>query len=69
MCRMDVQNHMATVEIKHTKDAFSIKRLKTENLNYDPDGYIHQRYNLWIKNLERSIDSSLAFQEVIDLKN
>ena len=65
MCRVDAQIQMATVEIKHNRDTFSIKRLKTENLNYDSGGYIHQRYNFWIKNLERSIESTLAFQEVL----
>ncbi len=54
-----VRSHMAKVRITYNRRSFSIHYMDSRNLKYDGHN-IHSRYNGWVTNLERRINSMLA---------
>jgi hypothetical protein len=48
----------ATVDIRFDQDSYSIVYRSSSNLHAE-NGTIHQRYNMWIGNLEADIDATL----------
>jgi hypothetical protein len=56
---LHVRTHMAKVSIKYTNEFYSIEYLDSSNLKYDGTN-IHGRYNKWIMNLDRSIQTQLG---------
>jgi hypothetical protein len=53
---LDVRSHHAVVDIRYTTETFNIAYRDSSNLLYDGSS-IHSRYNTWVKNLERAIQS------------
>lgn len=58
-----IRNHVAVVRITHARDSYTIRYARSENLNYvHREGgadEIHSKYNEWVMNLVRYINSSL----------
>ena len=52
--RVDVRTHTAVVDIKFSKQSFSITYNSSKNLNYR-NGNIHRNYNRWVNKLENDI--------------
>lgn len=58
---VSVKNLRATVKITYTSHSYSVQYVSSENLRADPQAQtIHNRYNGWIRNLEKSINMELA---------
>ena len=53
-----IRTHVAIVDIKYSKKAYSITYKDSQNLNYDGTN-IHKSYNLWVQNLNRQIQAQL----------
>jgi hypothetical protein len=52
-------NNSATVEIPYTGDTYSIKYRASVNLEKGT-GLIHTRYNIWVRDLARAINTQLS---------
>jgi hypothetical protein len=57
--RISNKGRGAVVEIKYSVENYSISFKSSENLNED-DGSIHKKYNKWVLNLNKSIQSELG---------
>lgn len=55
----DQAKHAATAEIVFDQKKYSITQISSRNLNQQGDR-IHSRYNVWARNLEKSINTMLA---------
>ncbi|NQZ09647.1 MAG: hypothetical protein HRT35_21055 [Algicola sp.] len=56
VARIDVRQHSATVSIRYDQKSFSIKYVKSEQLEYRAkQNSIHRNYNKWVKLLEKEI--------------
>ena len=58
---LNLRKHVAVVEIQYSETTYSIKYLRSTNLDAK-DGKIHKNYNGWIANLSKEIDVQLAGQ-------
>jgi len=58
-----LRNHVAVVKITYTRNSYTIRYARSENLDYvhraNGSDEIHFRYNEWVMNLVRYINSSL----------
>ena len=54
-----LRGHVAVIDIRYDKEAYSITLKSSENLNYD-GSEIHPRYNDWIRRLELEIQKEIA---------
>jgi len=58
-----LRNHVAVVKITYARDSYTIRYARSENLDYvhraSGSDEIHSKYNEWVMNLVRYIDSSL----------
>lgn len=62
--KLNVRNHFAVVEIPYNNKNFSINYKDSRNLKYDAaKDQIHNNYNGWVQNLERSILLELSALE------
>ena len=58
--KLYLRKHIAVVRINYSKYSYSIKYVKSTNLNYDAKKHtIHKNYNGWIQNLDNKINSLL----------
>jgi hypothetical protein len=56
-----VRTHRALVRIDYDTRGFGITLLEADNLLYDGT-HIHKAYNLWVQQLEKSIQDELRFR-------
>ena len=56
-----IREHMALVEIPYSSQQYSIHYKDSSGLGYS-DGSIHRNYNLWVRNLEKSINQEIIRQ-------
>jgi hypothetical protein len=59
---INVRQHSATIDIGYSLDAYSIKYVSSENLDYavrDGVETIHPTYNRWLRNLIQAITAEL----------
>ncbi|WP_413111573.1 hypothetical protein [Thaumasiovibrio sp. DFM-14] len=56
---LQVRSHFVSVEIRVQKNSYDILYRDSENMKYRPDGTIHRKYNGWVGNLNRDIQSDL----------
>lgn len=60
---LHVRDHLAVVRITYNQESYTVKYLRSENLNYEHSSNgtetIHPNYNRWVQNLIRYINSSL----------
>ena len=58
-----IRNHVAVVRITYTRESYTIRYARSENLDYvhreNASDEIHSKYNEWVMNLVRYINSSL----------
>jgi hypothetical protein len=58
-----IRNHVAVVRITYTRDSYTIRYDRSENLDYvhraNGSDEIHSKYNEWVLNLVRYINRSL----------
>ena len=58
-----IRNHVAVVRITYARDSYTIRYARSENLDYvhreNGSDEIHSKYNEWVMNLVRYINSSL----------
>ena len=54
-----LRKHVAIIDIRYTKKAYSITYKDSQNLDYDGTN-IHKNYNGWIQNLNRQIQAQLS---------
>lgn len=61
---LHLRTHVAVVRIDYDRDSFSVKYVRSENLNHErrPDGteVIHPNFNSWVENLIGDIAAALA---------
>lgn len=58
--KLYLRTHLAVVHINYNSSNYSIRYIRSENLNYNPQTKtIHTNYNGWIQNLEKAIDIRL----------
>jgi hypothetical protein len=57
--KLFIRDHMAAVDIKSTRSAYSITYKDSSELKYD-GVKIHKNYNSWIQNLDRAIQARLS---------
>ncbi len=55
---LDLRSHQAVVDIKFTRDYYSITYVSSKNLEYDGTN-IHKNYNNWVIRLNREINKNL----------
>ena len=55
---LNLREHTASVDVRYTPQAYSIKYKDSTNLNYD-GASIHRNYNGWIQNLDKGIRAQL----------
>lgn len=63
VCLLQRRKHAATIEIDYNQSSFSIKNIKTANLN-EKDGQIHPKYNKWVKLLKTEIEVAVNLKAV-----
>jgi hypothetical protein len=56
--RLTLRTHVAEVDIEHNTKTYSIKYRDSQNLDAK-DGTIHKRYNTWIANLDKAIQTNV----------
>src|SRR5947209_11698579 len=56
--RLNLRDHIATVDVKYDTRSYSIVYHDSTNPNYQ-NGQIHSNYNGWIENLNREIQTQL----------
>jgi hypothetical protein len=56
-----VRVHRALTEITYDTMGFSLRLLEADNLDYDGTN-IHKTYNLWVTQLEKSIQDEVRFR-------
>ena len=54
-----LRKHVAIIDVRYTKNAYSIYYKDSQNLNYDGTN-IHKNYNGWVQNLNRQIQAQLS---------
>lgn len=54
-----LRTHVAIIDIRYTKKAYSITYKDSQNLDYDGTN-IHKNYNGWVQNLNRQIQAQLS---------
>lgn len=54
-----IRQHVAIIDVRYTKKAYSITYKDSQNLNYDGTN-IHNNYNGWVQNLNRQIQAQLS---------
>ena len=54
-----LRKHVAVIDIKYSKKAYSITYKDSTNLGYDGTN-IHKNYNGWVQNLNRQIQARLS---------
>jgi hypothetical protein len=54
-----LRKHVAIVDVRYTKNAYSITYKDSQNLHYDGTS-IHKNYNSWVQNLNRQIQAQLS---------
>jgi hypothetical protein len=57
-----LRNHVAVVDIDYDANAFQVRYVRSENLNFKNRGgeeVIHPNYNAWVKNLISNIETAL----------
>jgi hypothetical protein len=61
---LNLRTHVAVVRINYDGESFTVKYVRSENLNYgrrgDGSEVIHPNYNSWVKNLTPDITMALA---------
>ena len=58
VCHIQRREHQADIAIEYTHNQFSIKNIKTSNLDQE-EGEIHKKYNKWVKLLEKEITNEI----------
>jgi hypothetical protein len=43
--------HSVSADITYTRGQYSIKYRDSSNMNYEPSGLIHPKYNMWVQTL------------------
>ncbi|MCC2675539.1 MAG: hypothetical protein K0R58_2486 [Ramlibacter sp.] len=43
--------HSISADITYTRGTYSIKYRDSSNMNYEPSGLIHPKYNMWVQTL------------------
>ena len=63
---LHLRSHVAVVDIDYEADAFRLRYVRSENLNYEQDAdgtqRIHQHFNIWQQNLIQDISEELSGQ-------
>ncbi len=56
-----IRSHSLTVSINYSKSSFDINYIDSNNLKFDGSN-IHKNYNIWIHQLEESIQNEIKFR-------
>ena len=59
---LNVRKHMVEVDIHYDRAKYSITYRASSNMKYK-DGLIHKKYNAWVENLNRDIQTNLLLEE------